>query len=85
MPHGGCVFANFFADTPGESEQALMKTLKLKGVKRAYMSITKEWIEPRRPTWIDKLIEEKISSSEASHDLLAENQNSALSWTLRLL
>ena len=75
MPHGGCVFANFFGDTPGESEQALMKTLKLKGVKRAYMSITKEWIEPRRPTWIDKLIEQKISSSEASRELLVENQS----------
>ena len=75
MPHGGCVFANFFADTPGESEKALMKTLKLKGVKRAYMSITKEWIEPRRPTWMDKLIEEKISAQEPPQELLAENLN----------
>ena len=75
MPHGGCVFANFFGDTPGESEEALMKTLKLKGVKRAYMSITKEWIEARRPTWIDKLIEEKISAQEPSQELLAENLN----------
>ena len=67
MPHSGCVYANFFADTPGESEQALMKTLKLKGVKRARLSITKEWIEPRRPTWMDKLIQEKISAQEATH------------------
>ncbi len=49
-----------------------MKTLKLKGVKRAYLSITKEWIEPRRPTWMDKLIEDKISAQEAPRELLAE-------------
>ncbi len=66
MPHSGCVIANFFADTPGESEEAHMKTLKLKGVKRAYLSITKEFIEPRKPTWIDRLIEEKISAEDAS-------------------
>ncbi len=75
MPHSGILMANMFGDTPGEPEEALMKTLRLKGVKRAYLSITKEWVEPRRPTWIDRLIEEKISAKESPQEILAENLN----------
>jgi DNA-binding Lrp family transcriptional regulator len=73
MPHNGILVANMFGDTHGEAEAALMKTLKLKGVKRGNLLITKEWIEPRRPTWIDKLIEEKIASIEAPRELLADS------------
>lgn len=57
------VAANLFAETAGEPEAALMNALKREGVKRGYLSILKEWIEPKRPTWIDGLVQERIAST----------------------
>ncbi len=61
-PKRWVLVANVFGETPGEPEAALLKALELEGVKRGYLSILKEWIEPRRPTWIDELVQDKIAS-----------------------
>ncbi len=55
------VAGSLFAETPAEPEASLTEALKLEGVKRGFMSIMKEWIEPRRPTWIDELLQTKIT------------------------
>ena len=74
MPSSGILVANMFGETHGEAEEALMKTVKLKGVKRGSLSITKEWIEPKRPNWIDMLIEQKISTAKP-RDEIAEKSH----------
>ncbi len=58
---GGFLLVNLFAFTSGEPEEALMNTLKLEGVKQRSLLILKEWIEPERPNWTDKLIEGNIA------------------------
>ena len=60
---GGILLANFFAFTLAEPEEAYINTLKLEGVRSCSLFIFKETIEPRRPNWIDSLIEQKIASS----------------------
>jgi DNA-binding Lrp family transcriptional regulator len=60
---GGILLANFFAFTLAEPEEAYINTLKLEGVRSCSLFIFKETIEPRRPNWIDGLIEQKIASS----------------------
>jgi DNA-binding Lrp family transcriptional regulator len=59
---GGILLANFFAFTLAEPEEAYINTLKLEGVRSCSLFIFKETIEPRRPNWIDGLIEQKIAS-----------------------
>ncbi len=61
-PRGWVVGANLFGETAGEPEAALLQALKFDGVKRGLLSILKEWIEPRRPAWIDGLVRDKIAS-----------------------
>jgi DNA-binding Lrp family transcriptional regulator len=60
---GGILLANFFAFTLAEPEEAYINTLKLEGIRSCSLFIFKETIEPRRPNWIDGLIEQKIASS----------------------
>jgi DNA-binding Lrp family transcriptional regulator len=60
---GGILLANFFAFTLAEPEEAYINTLKLEGVRSCSLFVFKETIEPRRPNWIDGLIEQKIASS----------------------
>jgi DNA-binding Lrp family transcriptional regulator len=57
----GFVTANLFSLTSGEPEEALMEALKLQGVRRGSLAITKEYIEPNRPNWIDGLIKNNIA------------------------
>lgn len=59
----GVVVVSLFGFNPGEPEEAVMKALKLEGVKQASFSMVKEQIEPQRPNWMDKLIEERITKA----------------------
>ncbi len=63
MPMSGVVGVNLFGFTPGEPEEAVMRALKLEGVKQASFSLFKELIEPQRPNWTDRLIEERITNA----------------------
>jgi DNA-binding Lrp family transcriptional regulator len=62
----GVVLGNFFAFTLAEPEEAYVNTLKLEGVRSCSLFIFKETIEPKRPNWMDRLIEQKIASSSKS-------------------
>ncbi len=62
-PIKGMITVSMFAFAPGEPEEALMKTLQIEGVKQGFPVITKEYIEPERPNWIDSLIQGRISSA----------------------
>ncbi len=55
----------FFADTPGESEE-LDEDAKAQGSEARPFVHNKRVHRTRRPTWIDGLIEEKISGQDAS-------------------
>ncbi len=59
----GILLGNFFAFTLAEPEEAYVNILKLKGVRSCSLFIFKETVEPKRPNWIDRLIEQKISHS----------------------
>jgi DNA-binding Lrp family transcriptional regulator len=61
----GILLANFFAFTLAEPEEAYVKTLKLEGVRSCSLFIFKETVEPKRPNWMDGLIEQKIASSKS--------------------
>ncbi len=62
----GVLLANFFAFTLAEPEEVYMNTLKLEGVRSCSLFIFKETVEPKRPNWIDGLIDRKITSSSKS-------------------
>jgi DNA-binding Lrp family transcriptional regulator len=58
------LLANFFAFTLAEPEEVYVNTLKLEGVRSCSLFIFKEIVEPKRPNWMDGLIEQKIASSK---------------------
>jgi DNA-binding Lrp family transcriptional regulator len=60
----GILLANFFAFTLAEPEEAYVNTLKLEGVRSCSLFIFKETVEPKRPNWMDGLIEQKIAPSK---------------------
>jgi DNA-binding Lrp family transcriptional regulator len=60
----GVLLANIFAFTLAEPEEAYVNTLKLDGVRSCSLFIFKEMVEPKRPNWMDGLIEQKIASSK---------------------
>ena len=60
------LLANFFAFTLSEPEDAYVNTLKLEGVRSCSLFIFKESGEPKRPNWMDCLIEQKINTSSKS-------------------
>lgn len=60
------LLANLFAFTLAEPEESYVKTLKLDGVRSCSLFIFKETIEPKRPNWIDDLIEQRIKLTTKS-------------------
>jgi DNA-binding Lrp family transcriptional regulator len=61
----GILLGNFFAFTLAEPEEAYINILKLEGVRYCSLFIFKETVEPKRPNWIDGLIEQKIAHSSS--------------------
>ena len=61
----GVLLANFFAFTLAEPEETYVNTLKVEGVRSCSLFIFKETVEPKRPNWMDGLIEQKIASSKS--------------------
>ena len=57
----GVLLANFFAFTLAEPEEAYVNTLKLEDVRSCSLFIFKETVEPKRPNWMDGLIDRKIA------------------------
>jgi DNA-binding Lrp family transcriptional regulator len=57
----GILLANFFAFTLAEPEETYINTLELADVRACSLFIFKEIVEPKRPNWMDRLIEQKIT------------------------
>ena len=62
----GVLLANFFAFTLGEPEEAYINALKIEGVRSCSLFVFKETVEPKKPNWMDGLIEQKIASLSKS-------------------
>ncbi len=63
---GGVLLVNLFAFTLSEPEEAYVNSLKLAGVRSSSLFIFKQTVEPKRPNWVDHLIEQKIAASSSS-------------------
>ena len=63
-PMADVILASLFCFTIADPEQSVIEAMKLEGVKRCLLFILKEVIEPRRPNWIDALIELKLRSQD---------------------
>jgi DNA-binding Lrp family transcriptional regulator len=62
-PPGPMLVLNMFASSIGEPEDRLLETLSRRGVKGASVTIFKGWIEPTRPNWIDRILDEKAAAA----------------------
>jgi DNA-binding Lrp family transcriptional regulator len=63
---GDVLLLSFFAFTLAEPEEAAMDLLAVNGVRWCSILILKEVIEPPRPNWIDRLIDQKILEARAA-------------------
>ena len=61
-PAPGVLLASLFCFTLAEPEESATRALKEEGVKRCILFILKEVIEPKRPNWIDSLIDLRLAS-----------------------
>jgi DNA-binding Lrp family transcriptional regulator len=63
-PMADVILANLFCFTIAEPEDSVIEALKVEGVRRCQLFILKEVIEPKRPNWIDSLIESRLQSQD---------------------
>jgi DNA-binding Lrp family transcriptional regulator len=61
-PPGPMMVLNLFATTIGEPEDILMDATSRPGVRNASVAIFKGWVEPTRPNWIDRILEERAAA-----------------------
>jgi DNA-binding Lrp family transcriptional regulator len=61
-PMADMILANLFGFTIAEPEESVIDVLKLEGVKRCQLFILKEVIEPKRPNWIDTMIDSRLQT-----------------------
>lgn len=61
-PNPSILLASLFSFTLAEPEDSVIEALRQSGVKRCLLLILKEVMEPKRPNWIDELIELRLSS-----------------------
>jgi len=59
-PAEGVILASLFCFSMAEPEESVMTVLRQDGVARCRLYILKEVIEPKKPNWIDSLIEFRI-------------------------
>lgn len=62
-PPGPVTIFFLFASSIGRAEDDLLQALSTKGVRSGSITIFKGWVEPSKPSWIDKAIESRIHSS----------------------
>ncbi len=62
-PTSGVLLASLFCFTLGEPEESAIEALRQQGVRRCILFILKEVIEPKRPNWIDSLIDLRLASN----------------------
>ena len=58
----GVILASLFCFSMAEPEESVMTVLRQEGVARCRLYILKEVLEPKKPNWIDSLIELRIGS-----------------------
>jgi DNA-binding Lrp family transcriptional regulator len=61
-PMADVILASLFCFTIAKPEESVIEALRLEGVKRCQLFVLKEVIEPKRPNWIDSLIEVRLQS-----------------------
>jgi DNA-binding Lrp family transcriptional regulator len=61
VPMADSILASLFCFTIAEPEESAIEVLGVDGVKRCQLFILKEVIEPKRPNWIDVLIESRTA------------------------
>jgi DNA-binding Lrp family transcriptional regulator len=61
-PASGVILASLFCFSLAEPEESVIKALTREGVKRCLLYILKEVIEPKRPNWVDSLIDLRLHS-----------------------
>ena len=59
-PTAGRFVGNFFAFSLGEPEDVALEVREMKGVRMCLPFVLKETVEPGKPNWIDRLIEQSI-------------------------
>jgi DNA-binding Lrp family transcriptional regulator len=69
-PTADMILASLFCFSIAEPEESVIEALRLEGVKQCLPFILKEVIEPKRPNWIDSLIESKIQSRGTQSEFL---------------
>ncbi len=60
LSESGMVMLGLFGFAIGEPEEELLAILQISGVHGGFVTISKEWFEPDRPNWIDKLVQERM-------------------------
>jgi len=63
FPTEGVTLASLFCFSLAEPEDSVAGVIRQEGVKRCLLYILKEVIEPRKPNWIDSLIELRIGKA----------------------
>ncbi len=61
-PAPNVIIAGFFALTPGEPEETMMKVRQFGGIRQCLLAIFVKFVEPQRPNWVDNLIERAIET-----------------------
>ncbi len=61
-PPGQPLILFLFSTSIGKAEDDLLDALQLPGINGGSLTIFKGWVEPERPSWIDRRVEEKIRS-----------------------
>lgn len=62
-PPGPAIVLFLFATSIGRAEDDLLEALSRPGVKSGSLTIFKGWVEPTKPSWIDRAIDQKISAN----------------------